>query len=153
MFAKFLGWWRWHNERRKERGQGLVEYALILVLVSIVVITMLSFLGTGINTIFQDVAEALQGQKISVLQAVYFPNANKIDIRAHYRNGYDPNVTLMISKDGDTAVPMSRWDNWSAHPELTPTYGRSFASPTGCPCTFTITDPAGKVKTVTVNTN
>jgi pilus assembly protein Flp/PilA len=153
MFAKLLGWWRWHNEKRKERGQGLVEYALILVLVSIVVITMLSFLGTSINDIFQRVADALQGQHVSVLQAVYFPNADKIDIRAHYRNGYDANVTLTIAKDGGTAVPMARWDNWAAHPELTPTYGRSFENPTGCPCTFTITDPDGNTKTVIVSTD
>jgi pilus assembly protein Flp/PilA len=35
--------------RRREAGQGLVEYALILVLVALVVIVILSVLGTAIQ--------------------------------------------------------------------------------------------------------
>ena len=35
-----------------EKGQGLVEYALILVLVSMVVITILAFLGPQIGDVF-----------------------------------------------------------------------------------------------------
>lgn len=155
MFAKFLGWWRWHNERRKERGQGLVEYALILVLVSIVVITMLSFLGTTLNEVFEDVTDALQGQTISILQAEYHPGARKIDIRAYYQDGYDPNVQLQISRDGGPAQAMGQWNTWEEHPELVPTYGRSYANADtlGCPCSFTITDPDGNVKTVVVSTD
>jgi pilus assembly protein Flp/PilA len=37
---------------RKEKGQGLVEYALIIVLVSIVVIAALLLLGPQIGNIF-----------------------------------------------------------------------------------------------------
>ena len=36
----------------KERGQGLVEYALIIVLVAIVVLVILSILGPAIGNIF-----------------------------------------------------------------------------------------------------
>jgi pilus assembly protein Flp/PilA len=36
----------------KERGQGLVEYALILVLVAIIVIVILAVLGPAIGNIF-----------------------------------------------------------------------------------------------------
>ena len=39
----------------KEKGQGLVEYALILVLVAIVVITALTLLGPAIGQIFSDI--------------------------------------------------------------------------------------------------
>ena len=42
---------------RNEKGQGLVEYALILVLVAIVVIAILSLLGTGIGDVFQNVVD------------------------------------------------------------------------------------------------
>jgi len=35
-----------------ERGQGLVEYALILVLVAVVVIAILSLLGPAIANVF-----------------------------------------------------------------------------------------------------
>lgn len=156
MFAKFFGWWRWRGKRDEADGQGLVEYALILVLVSIVVITVLSFLGGSIRDTFQEVADALQGQQVSILEAVYFPNSNKIDIRAHYRDGYDPNVTLMISRDGGAPAAMSLWSTWpGSNSGLAPTYGRSYANANtlGCPCTFTITDPDGKTKTVTVSTD
>ncbi|HWS23184.1 MAG TPA: Flp family type IVb pilin [Anaerolineales bacterium] len=44
----------------KERGQGLVEYALILVLVAIVVIAALSLLGPTISDIFSDINSALE---------------------------------------------------------------------------------------------
>jgi len=38
--------------RPQEKGQGLVEYALILVLVSVVVIVILSLLGPAIGNVF-----------------------------------------------------------------------------------------------------
>jgi pilus assembly protein Flp/PilA len=43
----------------KEKGQGLVEYALILVLVAIVVIVVLAVLGPSISNIFQNIINAL----------------------------------------------------------------------------------------------
>ena len=42
-----------------ESGQGLVEYALILVLVAIVVIVILAVLGPAIGKIFSTVVKAL----------------------------------------------------------------------------------------------
>lgn len=36
----------------REKGQGLVEYALILVLVSVVVIVVLALLGPAIGNVF-----------------------------------------------------------------------------------------------------
>lgn len=44
----------------KEKGQGLVEYALILVLVAIVVIAVLTFLGPIIGNVFSRVNNALK---------------------------------------------------------------------------------------------
>lgn len=44
-----------------KEGQGLVEYALILVLVAIVVIGVLSLMGAQINNAFQDVVNTLKG--------------------------------------------------------------------------------------------
>lgn len=43
----------------KEKGQGLVEYALILVLVAIVVIVILAILGPAIAQVFSNVISAL----------------------------------------------------------------------------------------------
>jgi pilus assembly protein Flp/PilA len=39
----------------KERGQGLVEYALILVLVAVVVIVILALLGPAIGNVFSNI--------------------------------------------------------------------------------------------------
>jgi pilus assembly protein Flp/PilA len=43
----------------KQRGQGMVEYALILVLVSIVVIVILLTMGNQIANVFSNVVAAL----------------------------------------------------------------------------------------------
>ena len=43
----------------REEGQGLVEYALILVLVAIVVIAILLLLGPAIGNIFSTIIEAI----------------------------------------------------------------------------------------------
>jgi pilus assembly protein Flp/PilA len=45
--------------REREEGQGLVEYTLILALVSIVAITVLTDLGDAIVTKLQTVVDAL----------------------------------------------------------------------------------------------
>jgi len=45
----------------QESGQGLVEYALILVLVAIVVIAILAILGPQIGNIFSQVTNGLGG--------------------------------------------------------------------------------------------
>jgi pilus assembly protein Flp/PilA len=42
-----------------EEGQGLVEYALILVLVAIVVITILTLLGTQVSRVFSRISSGL----------------------------------------------------------------------------------------------
>ena len=48
-------------EQLRKRGQGLVEYALILVLIAIVVILILSFLGTQVNNTFSRIGSGLGG--------------------------------------------------------------------------------------------
>jgi pilus assembly protein Flp/PilA len=44
----------------KEEGQGLVEYALILVLIAIVVIGILSLLGGQVSQVFNTVNSGLE---------------------------------------------------------------------------------------------
>ena len=43
----------------KEKGQGLVEYAIILALVAIVVIAVMRLLGPKIGNTFSTIAESL----------------------------------------------------------------------------------------------
>jgi len=51
--------WNWLRRARNQSGQGMVEYALILVLVSIVVIVILLTMGTQIQDVFSNVVAAL----------------------------------------------------------------------------------------------
>ena len=44
----------------REEGQGLVEYALILVLVAIVVIAILTILGPQIGNVFSQITNGLE---------------------------------------------------------------------------------------------
>ena len=44
----------------KEKGQGLVEYALILVLVAIVVIAALQIIGNQVDAVFTEIGETLK---------------------------------------------------------------------------------------------
>lgn len=44
---------------RNQEGQGLVEYALVLVLVAIVVIAILALLGPQIGNVFSRISDAL----------------------------------------------------------------------------------------------
>ena len=44
---------------QREEGQGLVEYALILVLVSIVAIGALAAIGTNVTNVLQTIADTL----------------------------------------------------------------------------------------------
>ncbi len=45
--------------RRRERGQGMVEYALILVLIAVVVVVILTVVGNQVNNVFSNVSSAL----------------------------------------------------------------------------------------------
>ena len=45
--------------RKDESGQGMVEYALILVLIAIVVITILVVVGHQVSNVFSNVSNGL----------------------------------------------------------------------------------------------
>jgi len=45
----------------KEKGQGLVEYALILVLVAVVVIAVLTLLGPIVSNVFSKINSTMNG--------------------------------------------------------------------------------------------
>jgi pilus assembly protein Flp/PilA len=53
--VRLLQAWLW----LREKGQGLVEYALILVLIAVVVIAILTVLGTQVSAVFSRISSAL----------------------------------------------------------------------------------------------
>ena len=56
ILARFV---RFHASRREEQGQGMVEYALILVLIAIVVIVVLTVVGQQVNNVFSNISNGL----------------------------------------------------------------------------------------------
>lgn len=61
MFFQIKEWFKFLGVQEEE-GQGLVEYALIIVLVSVVVIGVLLALGGQIENVFQAIIDAFTEQ-------------------------------------------------------------------------------------------
>jgi pilus assembly protein Flp/PilA len=62
MLRMFIGLQTWiATARDREEGQALVEYALILALISVVAIGVLTTIGTNVDARLQQVATALAG--------------------------------------------------------------------------------------------
>ncbi len=55
--VELLKVWLWV----REKGQAMVEYALILVLIAVVVIAILTLLGNRVSEVFSTIASALGG--------------------------------------------------------------------------------------------
>jgi len=127
---------RFFSKYLPQEGQGLVEYALLLVLVSVVVLGILMVLGPTVGNVFTDVINALGGgSNITITKANYDDGTVHLD--ATVDGGYDPSVTLTASPGG---VMEARKDH----------YHRIVRNLSGCPCTITVTSSAGGSATVRV---
>jgi pilus assembly protein Flp/PilA len=55
--------WQWMRSYPRlptsARGQGLVEYALLLIFVAVVLIALLTILGPGLQNIYQNIIDNL----------------------------------------------------------------------------------------------
>lgn len=43
---------------RKERGQGMVEYALLIVLLAVVVVALIAVMGTAVSKMYSNITSA-----------------------------------------------------------------------------------------------
>jgi pilus assembly protein Flp/PilA len=59
MIWSTIDWLRARCRDGDERGQGMVEYALILVLIAVVVIVILQVVGAQVNNVFSNVSNGL----------------------------------------------------------------------------------------------
>ncbi len=57
------------NPLRRERGQGLVEYALILVLVAVVVIAVIAVLGPSVGQVYEQIVCVMYGGTIVAIDS------------------------------------------------------------------------------------
>jgi len=106
--------------RLSERGQGLVEYSLILVFVALVVMVVLSLFGPSIGNVFSNIVDDLN----------VLGGGNTSD------GVYDPSVTLTASPGG---VMGQAGNHYCLNYSLT-----------GCPCVVSIASSEGGSATVTV---
>lgn len=86
---------RFKNLKKQEKGQGLVEYALILVLVAIVVIAALMILGPIIGNVFSKINSSLGG----------LSQNGSIPMQGSYHNdclalGASPGQTIYYTENG-----------------------------------------------------
>jgi pilus assembly protein Flp/PilA len=59
MLSLWVRWQMLRERMREQKGQGLVEYALIIVLVAIAVVVAITALGTQISKVFENVTTKL----------------------------------------------------------------------------------------------
>ncbi len=56
--------WQWLRRQpsmqRWTRGQGLVEYALLLIFVAVVLVALLTILGPGISNVYENIIDHLE---------------------------------------------------------------------------------------------
>jgi pilus assembly protein Flp/PilA len=63
LFSRITMWL--HSTETKEEGQGLIEYALIVLLIALGVLLVLGLVGGQVQSVFQDIFEALGGAAAS----------------------------------------------------------------------------------------
>lgn len=132
--------------RQADDGQGLVEYALLLVLVAVIVIAILTILGSTVAEVFCQVTAGLngtssQGTCIIISRSNFNSNNNNLQLEAMVSGGYDPDITLTASPGGQM----------QPHPPGAPDHYRLYTTlPGTCPCDVTITASDGSSATITV---
>ena len=127
----------------EKRGQGLVEYALILSLVAIVVIVAPAVMGPAINAVYCQVISQFPGTGgFCVVDVVVIKNADydsdKLELHLDVTsNGdYNPGTTLSASPGG---VMQAKNHHYHLRYSLL-----------DCPCDVTVTSSAGGAVSVTV---
>ena len=87
-----------------ERGQGLVEYALILVLVAIVVIAILRILGPAVGEVFSEVAGVLGHTPITSVSAARTGNDHGNEVDVNVTVSANTSVTITDSQSGQSVT-------------------------------------------------
>ncbi len=91
------------SKHSSEKGQGLVEYALLLTLVAVVVIGILSLLGTSINNVYLKVVTGLQSSGvITSVSVARGGGGNANNVTATIAVSENTNVTVTDSQSGQT---------------------------------------------------
>lgn len=82
------------SSKVNEKGQGLVEYALILVLVAIVVIAAMMILGPTVGNVFNDVNSSLEGLTSGGGGGGSLPTGPTDFGSTQWKNGFDTSTPI-----------------------------------------------------------
>jgi Flp pilus assembly pilin Flp len=134
-----------HRTGWRASGQGLVEYALILVLVSAVVILVLTTFGGTVSNSFCGVISAFNNDVlvqcaedvVQITSSDYNAGQKRLKLQATTDGGYSADVTLIASPGGT----MSQQGNH---------YAITIENLDDCPCTVTVRSSKGGRDSVTV---
>lgn len=139
----------WHRNKphlRNERGQGLVEFALAIVLISLVGVISLALLGPSINKLyckvifqfgqFPDVCLDEGADIVALRTADYKSDKQTLHFDVTSNGTAEPGTTMTASPGGPMEMRKGHY-----HISL-------FL--TGCPCEVTATSSQGGSLTVTV---
>lgn len=95
------------NIPKKEEGQGLVEYALLLVLIAIVVLVILTVLGSQVVLVFARVAGGISGDTLDAGagdNAVIVNYGGTINQSGSDCNGTITNITFVAVDSNGSAI-------------------------------------------------
>lgn len=59
LIDSWVRWASWWTDGDDQQGQGMVEYALILVFVAVTCILVITRIGHGVNNVFSNVSNGL----------------------------------------------------------------------------------------------
>lgn len=121
-----------NNLSTNERGQGLVEYALILVLVAVVVVGILLTLGPAVGQVFSRINLVLGSINSGVTSAKA--------ARTGHGHGNDVEVTITVS----ATTPVTVSDSQNASPQTITCTG-------SCVVTLSGVGPAAGTATVSAD--
>ena len=102
----------------KTTGQGLVEYALLLMLVAIVLVAAVTMYGTALAETFCRINAALPGSTngncdVEITRADYDYSDQELHLDATLNGGYDASVTLTAAA---SSRPPTRWSRCAQRP-------------------------------------
>jgi pilus assembly protein Flp/PilA len=101
----------------REAGQGMVEYALILVLVAVVIIVALALFGSRVSSTYKTVVDGLQGGRSTQQVIADFQTRmlNYFNLHTHWQGSYSPyNFTDLGLNPADWSQPVNGL-NFSPH--------------------------------------
>lgn len=134
------------NFKRSEAGEGLMEYAFVIVLIAVVGIVGMAALGPVVRSLYCEMlsimgtpcdgTEAAAEGTIEATKVHYNPGLEEVHLDATYDGGYDPDVALTVSTGG---VMVQEGDHYDIKFTLS-----------GCPCTITILSSKGESTTVII---